>query len=61
MPEVDGIMATKAILGANNGKPLKVVGITSFETDEAIQRCLDSGMAAVISKPLDVMRLQSAF
>ena len=57
MPEVDGLEATKQILAANNGKPCKVVGMTSFESDEAVQRCIDAGMSTVISKPLDVMRL----
>ena len=36
MPDVDGLAATKAILAANNGSPLKIVGMTSFETDGAI-------------------------
>ena len=36
MPEVDGLEATKQILAANNGKPCKVVGMTSFESDEAV-------------------------
>ena len=35
--------------------------MTSFETDAAIQECLDAGMAAVISKPLDVVRFQAIF
>ena len=57
MPEVDGLEATRQILAANDGKPLKVIGVTSFESDAAVQNCLDSGMTCVISKPIDVMRL----
>ena len=59
MPEVDGLMATGVIKGkaAIDGKPLRIVGVTSFESDAAVQRCLDAGMSAVISKPIDVMRL----
>ena len=35
--------------------------MTSFETDEAVQRCFSSGMNEVISKPIDVGRLSTAF
>ena len=60
MPEVDGLQATREILAANQAggnRPLKVIGVTSFESDEAVQRCYDSGMATVISKPIAVDRL----
>ena len=36
MPDVDGLEATKQILAANTGGPIKIVGVTSFESDEAI-------------------------
>ena len=49
------------MLAANDGKVVKVVGITSYETDAEIQDCLNAGMSAVISKPVNVARLQSAF
>ena len=61
MPEVDGLQATQQITQANDGKPLKVVALTSFESDDHVQRCLDAGMIAVVSKPVDVERLQAAF
>ena len=61
MPEVDGRQATQAILGAGTGKPVKVVGVTSFESDEAVQNCYQAGMSCVISKPINVERLQAAF
>ena len=57
MPEVDGLEATRQILAANDGKPLKVVGVTSFESDDAVQNCLNNGMSCVVSKPIDIMRL----
>ena len=57
MPDVDGMEATRQILAANDGKPLKVVGVTSFESDQAVQNCLSAGMSSVISKPIDITRL----
>ena len=51
MPGVNGLQATQAVLAENDGKPIKVVGVTSFESDEAIQRCYDAGMSCVVSKP----------
>ena len=36
MPGIDGLQATQTILGEGTGKPVKVVGVTSFESDEAI-------------------------
>ena len=59
MPGVDGLQATKEIIAT--GAPIKIIGVSSYESDEQIQRCYDSGMVSVISKPLDVVRLQSAF
>ena len=58
---MDGLQATQAILSEGTGKPVKVVGVTSFESDEAVQRCYDSGMVTVITKPIDGNRLQTAF
>ena len=58
---MNGLEATQAILAESTGKPIKVVGVTSFESDEGIQRCYDSGMVAVVTKPIDGNRLQTAF
>ena len=63
MPVVDGLMATRVIKAKaeSDNKPLRIIGVTSFESDDAIQRCIDAGMSAVISKPIDVTRLSAAF
>ena len=59
--ELNGLQATQAIINAGTGKPIKVIGVTSYESDEAIQRCYDAGMVAVITKPLNGDLLQEAF
>ena len=64
MPGIDGLQATQQILALaaqNKAKPVKVVGVTSFESDDALQKCFDSGMVNVVSKPIDVDRLTDVF
>ena len=58
---MNGLQATQAILAEGTGKPIKIVGVTSFESDEDIQRCYDAGMVSVITKPISGDRLQDAF
>ena len=59
MPNLDGYAATKAI--RSSGKPdaqtVPIIAMSANAYDEDVQKCLDSGMNAHISKPLfkDVM------
>jgi two-component system, sensor histidine kinase and response regulator len=59
MPVVDGFQATAAIRAAQRpSEPrLPIVALTASEAPEDRQRCLDAGMDAFLSKPIDVARL----
>lgn len=52
MPEMDGFEATRAIRKLSGVQhKIPVMGITADTTGKQIQRCYDSGMNAVLSKP----------
>ncbi|WP_274650741.1 response regulator transcription factor [Paenibacillus humicola] len=50
MPVMDGIEATRLILGQNPG--IKVVALTTFEEDELIESCLSAGAVGYLLKDL---------
>lgn len=56
MPEMDGYEATEYIRKTlNRDLPVVALSATSFEEEK--QRCLDAGMNACITKPLDAEKL----
>ncbi|MEY5027516.1 MAG: hypothetical protein RLZZ244_3044, partial [Verrucomicrobiota bacterium] len=59
MPEMDGFEATRRILtdAPRESRPL-VIALTAAVTPEEKQRCLDSGMAGVLSKPITPRHLE---
>ncbi|MFO0878045.1 MAG: ATP-binding protein [Gemmataceae bacterium] len=59
LPQVDGIEATRRILArASDGHPAPViVALTAHSGDEIRQRCLDAGMRACLSKPIQPAEL----
>jgi CheY-like chemotaxis protein/signal transduction histidine kinase len=68
MPGMDGCeLATQIralgdvplLAGAPPPKPPPVVGLTGTTQSSELQRCLDSGMATVLSKPVDMRELNS--
>ncbi len=61
MPEMDGLEATKAIRGLE-GAPAKVpvIGFTAAALEEDRARCIASGMDEVLTKPLSLVKLESA-
>ncbi len=61
MPEMSGLEATRALrqLTGAAGK-VPVLGVTGRATDEDLARCLEAGMNARLTKPLNEARLREA-
>jgi signal transduction histidine kinase/ActR/RegA family two-component response regulator len=61
MPEMDGLEATKAIRGLK-GAPARVpvIGFTAAALEEDRLRCIASGMDEVLTKPLSLVKLETA-
>lgn len=57
MPDVDGIQATRAILAAHGERAPPIIALTAGSSAEDRQRCLDAGMAAYLTKPLQLSAL----
>ncbi len=55
MPEMDGLEATKAIRGLNreDAKTIPIIALTANAFDEDVQRSLQVGMNAHLSKPVE--------
>lgn len=53
MPEMDGIEATKAIRGKPSGAHVPIVAMTAHAMKGDRDRCLEAGMNAYVSKPID--------
>ncbi|MCL2741331.1 MAG: ATP-binding protein [Oscillospiraceae bacterium] len=55
MPEMDGLMATKAIrsLGTEEARKVPIIAMTANVFREDIERCVAAGMDGHIGKPLD--------
>ena len=62
MPVMDGLTATRAIrsLGRSDAKTVPILAMTANAFEEDAQRCLEAGMNAHLSKPLDPQRLFAA-
>ncbi len=56
MPRMDGFAATRAIRGedAPCAKTIPIIAMTANAFNDDVQNCLDAGMNAHISKPIDV-------
>lgn len=56
MPVMDGIAATKAIRGSGreDAAQIPIIAMTANAYDEDVRRCLDAGMNAHLSKPLQM-------
>ena len=55
MPEMDGLEATRLIraMDREDAKPLPVIALTANAFDEDVQRSLQAGMNAHLSKPVE--------
>lgn len=63
MPIMNGLEATRAIRSWEMGKPsqrIPILGLTAGSGSEVEQECIDSGMDAVLFKPVDLDILQAA-
>ena len=59
MPEMDGLSATEAIraLDRADAKSIPIIALTANAFDEDVQRSLQAGMNAHLSKPVEPERL----
>ncbi len=60
MPRMNGFEATRAIRSASSPRinsAIPIIAMTGLTAEEDKQRCLDSGMYEVISKPFDIADL----
>ncbi len=60
MPTMNGLEATKAIRTGENplGKEIPIIAMTANAFASDVQECLDVGMDAHVSKPLDIKTLE---
>ena len=54
MPVMDGLTATKAIRALNRADAgtIPIIAMTANAFEEDVQKCLDAGMNAHLSKPI---------
>jgi two-component system sensor histidine kinase/response regulator len=58
MPVMDGLMATRRIREIENGERMTpIVALTANAMSGQIDRCMEAGMNAFLSKPLEISRL----
>ena len=60
MPVMNGLDATRAIRHGENplGKTIPIIAMTANAFSEDVQNCLNAGMNAHVSKPLDIETLE---
>ena len=58
MPQMDGLEATRRIRAMDGvARNIPIVGLTASVHEDALQRCLEAGMNAVITKPVKAVVL----
>jgi DNA-binding NarL/FixJ family response regulator len=60
MPEVDGIQATRDITAAGDLRDVKIIMLTTFETDELIVDALRAGASGYLGKGVEPQTLLDA-
>ncbi|MEZ5644197.1 MAG: ATP-binding protein [Burkholderiaceae bacterium] len=60
MPGMDGLAAARALLDALPSAAPRMIGVSASSLGEDRQRCLDAGMAAYLTKPLEMEPLAQA-
>lgn len=51
MPEQDGLETTRQIRSSDDLKGIPIMGVTAFAQDNEVEKCMESGMDDVITKP----------
>jgi len=57
MPEMDGLEATRAIRGLEDGADIPIIGLTAHASKEDRERCLGAGMDGYLTKPVNLEAL----
>jgi signal transduction histidine kinase/ActR/RegA family two-component response regulator len=57
MPEMDGLDATRAIRGREDGVDIPIIGLTAHASKEDRDRCLEAGMDGYLTKPVNLEAL----
>ena len=62
MPEMDGLDATRALRSLDRADAARVpiIALTANAFEEDMQQCLQAGMNAHLSKPVDIALLKAA-
>lgn len=60
MPGMDGLETTRRLRGLEGGSEVPIFALTADVTQDSVDRCLENGMNAVISKPIHIDRLREA-
>lgn len=58
MPEMDGLDTTRALRRLPGMAQLPVIGLTANSQSQELDKCLQSGMNAVLMKPIDAAQLK---
>lgn len=60
MPGMDGLETTRRLRALEGGAEVPVFALTADATQDNVERCLEIGMSAVITKPFHIDRLREA-
>ena len=63
MPNMNGLEATKRIRNGKNplGRTIPIIAMPANAFNSDVQECLDAGMDAHVSKPLDIGKIINSF